>query len=66
MKKRIRRLLVCLAVAAGVVALAIASPSYTYVSVTGPDGEIRVEKAGFGPQRIRVETPGGSVESSTR
>jgi hypothetical protein len=61
---RNRVVLIVLAMIA-VAALAGLSPSYTYVSVTGPEG-VKVEKAGFGPQRVRVNTEGVSVESSTR
>lgn len=54
-------------VVAAVAVLANFSPSYTYVSITRPDGQtIQVEKSGFGPQRIRVVTPEGYVEGESR
>lgn len=47
-------------------ALSQVLPNYTYVSITGPDGSVQVERAGFGPQSTKVETPNGYVESSAR
>lgn len=40
-----------------VVALAAvgALPSYSFVSVTGPDGNIRVQNAGFGGIQVKTE-----------
>jgi flagellar basal body-associated protein FliL len=45
-------------IAAAVIALAAvgAFPSYSFVSVTGPDGNLVVQKAGFGNNGIHVQT----------
>jgi hypothetical protein len=56
-------------IAVTVAALAVLtnfSPGYTCVRVSGPDGEVQVEKAGFGPQSVRVEQPGTRIECNTR
>jgi hypothetical protein len=51
---------------AAVALLANFSPSYTYVSVGDPKGDIKVERAGFGPQSVRVEKSDIRIESSSR
>jgi hypothetical protein len=45
-------------IVAAVIALAAvgAFPSYSFVSVTGPDGDLVVQQAGFGNNGIRVQT----------
>lgn len=62
--KNRRWLLIALVVLAVAAAF---SPSYSRVIVRGRDGQtIDVERAGFGPQTIRVRTGDAAVESSTR
>lgn len=38
-----------------------ALPSFNFVSVRGPDGDITVQKAGFGNTGIRVKTDNADI-----
>lgn len=38
-----------------------ALPSFSYVSVRGPDGDIQVQKAGFGNNGIHVQTDNADI-----
>jgi len=62
-----RKMVVLAMVLVGLIGLGIAAPGYVSVSVTGgAGGDVHVEQAGFGPQRLRVVTSVGIVESQTR
>ena len=54
-----------LAIAVVVVALATvgALPSFSYVSVTGPDGHIRVQNAGYGGIQVKTDNADIRVNS---
>lgn len=39
-------------------------PSYTYVRVSGADGEVEVKNAGRGPQKVKVSKGDVRVEST--
>jgi hypothetical protein len=56
-----RKMVAVIALVVAALVVASLSPSYTYVRVSGPDGEIVVEKAAFGAQHVHVEGPGGTV-----
>jgi hypothetical protein len=56
-----RKTLVVITLVITAIVVASLSLSYTYVRVSGPDGEIVVEKAAFGAQHAHVEGPGGTV-----
>jgi hypothetical protein len=67
MSRQTKRMLIGAAVVIAILAaLSQVLPSYNYVSVSGPDGTVRVERAGFGPQSVQVETQDASVRSSSR
>jgi len=54
MKLRKIHWLIAAIVVVGLAALG-ALPSYSFVSVTGPDGNIRVKNAGFGGIQVKTE-----------
>lgn len=61
-----RTRLIVVAVIAVLLGLAGFSPNYSRVMVTGGDQDIDVERAGFGPQQIRVKSGDTRIESSAR
>jgi hypothetical protein len=40
------------------------APTYTYVRVSGPDGEVEVEQFRFGPQQTTVKQGDSRVKAS--
>jgi hypothetical protein len=49
-----------------VLGLAGALPSYSRIRVQGHGVDVDIERTGFGPQKIRVETKDVKAESSAR
>jgi hypothetical protein len=43
-----------------------ALPSFSYVSVRGPDGDVTVQKAGFGNNGIHVQTDTADIKVNSR
>lgn len=68
MRRRKRRTLVLFGMI--IVALLLLSkivPNHSSITVSGPDGEYRIESTGQGPQHVRLELGDGSfVESGAR
>lgn len=67
MPKSTKRIIVLtVAVIALLCALSQVLPTYNYVSLRGPDGELQVERVGFGAGNVQVETDGASIRSTSR
>ena len=61
-----RAIYIVVAVIAIIGALSQVLPTYNYVHMSGPDGTVEVERAGFGPQNVEAKSSTGSVRSSSR